>query len=116
MSGTLKDRLTVGNDTRHLLAVRDFISRMARHGGWSPEDVHKIVLAIDEAVTNIIEHGYGKDEKGTIELEADREQAGVVMEQLTRLGPLVDLDVSDADIEVIMRDLFLRRSTLGDLS
>jgi ABC-2 type transport system ATP-binding protein len=49
----------------------------------------------------------------TVELEAEREQAGLVMEQLTRLGPLVDLDVADADVEDIMRDLFLRRSTLG---
>ena len=73
MMGSLKDRLTVANDTRHLLAVRDFITRMARHGGLSDEEVHKIVVAIDEAVTNIIEHGYNKDEKGTIELEADWE-------------------------------------------
>ncbi|HKS16025.1 MAG TPA: ATP-binding protein [Planctomycetota bacterium] len=73
MSGSLKDRLTVANDTRHLLAVRDFTSRMARHGGWSAEDVHKIVLAIDEAVTNIIEHGYNKGERGTIEIEAEWE-------------------------------------------
>jgi ABC-2 type transport system ATP-binding protein len=49
-----------------------------------------------------------------VRLEADRERAGAVMEQLTRLGPLVDLDVADADIEDIMRDLFQRRSTLGD--
>ena len=74
MSGSLKDRLTVANDTRHLLAVRDFISRMARQGGLAPEEVHKIVLAIDEAVTNIIEHGYNKGEQGTIEIEADWEQ------------------------------------------
>lgn len=38
------------------------------------------------------------------------------MEQLTRLGPLVDLDVADADVEDIMRDLFLRQTTLGDAS
>ncbi|WP_344231173.1 ABC transporter ATP-binding protein [Kribbella hippodromi] len=50
----------------------------------------------------------------TVELEADRERAGVVMEQLTRLGPLVDLDVADADIEDIMRDLFQHRGTLGE--
>jgi len=74
MSGSLKDRLTVANDTRHLLAVRDFISRMARQGGLALEEVHKIVLAIDEAVTNIIEHGYNKGEQGTIEIEADWEQ------------------------------------------
>ncbi|MEV0289300.1 MULTISPECIES: ATP-binding cassette domain-containing protein [unclassified Kribbella] len=51
-----------------------------------------------------------------VKLEVDRERAGQVLEQLTRLGPLVDLDVADADIEEIMRDLFLRRSTLADPS
>ena len=49
-----------------------------------------------------------------VKLEVERERAGDVLEQLTRIGPLVDLDVADADIEEIMRDLFLRRSTLGD--
>jgi ABC-2 type transport system ATP-binding protein len=51
-----------------------------------------------------------------VKLEVDRERVGDVLEQLTRLGPLVDLDVADADVEEIMRDLFLRRGTLGDLS
>jgi ABC-2 type transport system ATP-binding protein len=50
-----------------------------------------------------------------VELEVERERAGDVLEQLTRLGPLVDLDVTDADIEEIMRDLFLRRSTPGEV-
>jgi ABC-2 type transport system ATP-binding protein len=49
-----------------------------------------------------------------VELEVDRERTGDVLEQLTRLGPLVDLDVADADVEEIMRDLFLRRGTPGD--
>jgi ABC-2 type transport system ATP-binding protein len=51
-----------------------------------------------------------------VKLDVDRERVGDVLEQLTRLGPLVDLDVADADVEEIMRDLFLRRGTLGDLS
>jgi ABC-2 type transport system ATP-binding protein len=45
----------------------------------------------------------------TVRLEADRTRTGQILEQLTRLGPLVDLDVADADVEEIMRDLFLRR-------
>jgi ABC-2 type transport system ATP-binding protein len=51
-----------------------------------------------------------------VTLEVERERAGDVLEQVTRIGPLVDLDVTDTDIEEIMRDLFLRRSTLGDAS
>ncbi|MFD2077590.1 ABC-2 type transport system ATP-binding protein [Actinopolymorpha cephalotaxi] len=49
----------------------------------------------------------------TVSLEVERERTGEVLEQLTRLGPLVDLDVADADVEEIMRDLFLRRGTVG---
>jgi serine/threonine-protein kinase RsbW len=87
MSGTLKDRLTVSNDTRHLMAVRDFIARLAGHGGLAKEEVHKIVLAIDEAVTNIMEHGYNKGEKGTIDLEAewDGSQFRVVIRDSARV-------------------------------
>ncbi|MFB6723633.1 ATP-binding cassette domain-containing protein [Kribbella sp. NPDC056345] len=49
----------------------------------------------------------------TLRLEADRERTGEVLEQLTRLGPLVDLDVADADVEDIMRDLFERRGEVS---
>nr|WP_202886064.1 ATP-binding cassette domain-containing protein [Kribbella sandramycini] len=45
----------------------------------------------------------------TVRLEVDRDRAGDVLGALTRLGPLVDLDVADADVEDIMRDLFERR-------
>jgi ABC-2 type transport system ATP-binding protein len=51
-----------------------------------------------------------------VELEVQRERAGDILERLARVGPLVDLDVTDTDIEEIMRDLFLRRSTLGSAS
>ena len=51
-----------------------------------------------------------------VSLEVDRERTGDVLEQLTRLGPLVDLDVADADVEDIMRDLFARRSTSEEAS
>jgi anti-sigma regulatory factor (Ser/Thr protein kinase) len=73
MSGSLKDRLTVSNDTRHLVAVREFIGRMSKRPEMPPEDAHKIILAVDEAVTNIIEHGYNRGEKGSIEIEAEWE-------------------------------------------
>ena len=48
-----------------------------------------------------------------VSLEVERDHTGKVLEQLTRLGPLVDLDVADADVEEIMRDLFLRRGAVG---
>jgi serine/threonine-protein kinase RsbW len=49
---------TVLSRTDHLLEVRDFVSEAARQFGFSEEDVANIVLAVDEACTNIIKHAY----------------------------------------------------------
>jgi serine/threonine-protein kinase RsbW len=44
--------------TDHLLEVREFVSDAARQFGFHEEDVANIVLAVDEACTNIIKHSY----------------------------------------------------------
>lgn len=55
---TKKISKTVLSRTDHLLEVRDFVSEAARQFGFSEEDVANIVLAVDEACTNIIKHSY----------------------------------------------------------
>ena len=49
---------TVLSTTDHLLEVRDFVSEAARQFGFNEEDIANIVLAVDEACTNIIKHSY----------------------------------------------------------
>lgn len=39
--------------------VRERIRQWAEPQGWSDRQVGEIVLALDEAVTNVIRHGYG---------------------------------------------------------
>jgi ABC-2 type transport system ATP-binding protein len=41
-----------------------------------------------------------------LRLAVDRERTSDALQRLTRLGPLVDLDVTDTDINEIIRDLF----------
>lgn len=41
-----------------------------------------------------------------LRLAVSRERTSEALQQLTRLGPLVDLDVTDTDIDEIIRDLF----------
>jgi len=41
-----------------------------------------------------------------LSLEVSRDRMSDVLEQLPRLGPLIDLSVADADVEEIIRDLF----------
>lgn len=71
VSGTKRDKVVVTNNTRFLKDVRDFISRMIDVSHIEPMDRNKIVLAVDEAVTNIMEHAYGVNGEGTIEIEVE---------------------------------------------
>lgn len=52
---------TIKSQTEKLLEVREFVSRAALGFGFSDEEASKIVLAVDEACTNIIKHAYQYD-------------------------------------------------------
>ena len=52
---------TIKSKTEHLLDVREFVSSAAQRLGFSDEETSKIVLAVDEACTNIIKHAYQYD-------------------------------------------------------
>lgn len=86
MEGMLKDRLVVTSDTKYLMVVRDFMIRIIRQSQLAREDENKITLAVDEAVTNIIEHGYqsGIDGRIEIEVEADESQFKIVIRDAGR--------------------------------
>ncbi len=59
-------RLTVESRTENLEHARRFVGDLARAAGFSPEDVSKIELAVDEACTNIIKHAYKYDPSRSI--------------------------------------------------
>lgn len=52
---------TIKSQTEHLLEIREFVSEAAHQFGFSDEEASKIVLAVDEACTNIIKHAYQYD-------------------------------------------------------
>jgi serine/threonine-protein kinase RsbW len=51
-------KLTIRSRTEQLIAVREFVSDAARDFGFNDGEISKIALAVDEACTNIIKHGY----------------------------------------------------------
>ena len=71
MGEILKDHLVVANDTKFLIVVRDFVSRHVRQSRMAKDEENKVILAVDEAVTNIIEHGYDEGAEGSIEIEVE---------------------------------------------
>lgn len=77
MADVYKNSIHISNDTSNLKTVRAFLAEGIVVSGMVPKEwQNKITLAVDEAVTNIIEHGYEADEDGhidiTIEASAER--------------------------------------------
>lgn len=66
---------TIQSRTDNLLEVREFVMHAARRFGFSEEESSKIVLAVDEACTNVIKHAYqnAPDRSIQIDITHDRE-------------------------------------------
>jgi serine/threonine-protein kinase RsbW len=59
-------QLKVKSRTENLSEIRDFIYGNASAAGFSDEVIEKIILAVDEACTNIIKHAYKLNPEGEI--------------------------------------------------
>lgn len=51
-------KLIVKSRTENLSRIRDFVSAFALEAGIAPDIAENIILAVDEACTNIIRHAY----------------------------------------------------------
>ncbi len=63
----------------NLPVAREFVLSVAGEHSLGSEAAYDLVLAVDEAVTNIIRHGYGEHAEGTIEVEAAQEDSTLVI-------------------------------------
>ena len=62
-----------------LTAIRDFVVEIAKGAGFQDFDLYAVELAVDEACSNIIEHAYGGENKGDIELTCVTTDRGLVI-------------------------------------
>jgi anti-sigma regulatory factor (Ser/Thr protein kinase) len=65
---TLSRTLTIANETSQLQAVRAFVADAVTHSAIPRAYLNGIILAVDEAVTNIITHAYAEGRHDTIEI------------------------------------------------
>ena len=70
MTGSDRLFLDLTSDTVVLPGVRNSIREWCAERGWNAEYVADIVLAVDEALSNVIKHGYGGKPGFKIELSA----------------------------------------------
>ena len=65
-----KDKIFVSipSQAKYIRSLRALISRAAQEFPYRDEDIREVVLAVDEACSNIIKHAYKGDENQKIEL------------------------------------------------
>lgn len=56
---TLRNVLKIQNDAKQLSLVRKTVSEVLAASPFGVQDRNKIILAVDEAVANVVEHAYG---------------------------------------------------------
>jgi serine/threonine-protein kinase RsbW len=64
----IKKRLSVKSTTDNLARIRSFIKSTSHQVGFDDDASNKIVLAVDEACTNIIKHAYKFSKSGRINI------------------------------------------------
>jgi serine/threonine-protein kinase RsbW len=72
-------RLTIPGRFERIQDVCDFVCRAAEEAGMDDREVFHCQLAVDEACTNIIEHGYGGEDRGPIEAICDARDGELVI-------------------------------------
>jgi serine/threonine-protein kinase RsbW len=61
--------LVVPNDTQYLAQVRQEVTKVVEQSAFTERDRKLIIVAVDEAVTNIMEHAYDNDLEGELDIE-----------------------------------------------
>jgi len=81
--------------------IRSAIERLAEVVGFAAEDTHAIILAVDEALTNIIRHAYGGKHGKSIHVSCNRVEHRVDGKTLKGL----EIKLLDAGKAMNLRDI-----------
>ncbi len=93
-----KNTITIKASTSELCSVRDSVKAFIGNG-LDTRETGQVVLAIDEALSNIIIHGYKCDDSGTvkIEMESDRSSFRFVISDFAPAFNPLDIPPPDID-------------------
>ena len=69
--------IRIPSDAKHLYLMRRLVQEVSLAHGFPEEEVRRIVLAMDEACSNVIRHAYEGDPGGSIDIEAEPIEDGL---------------------------------------
>lgn len=66
---TCRKTICIPNETSYLASVREIVHEAVAESGFPEAQLNRLTLAVDESVTNIMEHAYEDDLEGELEIE-----------------------------------------------
>jgi anti-sigma regulatory factor (Ser/Thr protein kinase) len=96
-------------ELKNLAEIRRFVEETASALGVAPAVISGVILAVDEAVSNIIAHGY-QGQGGIVEIEVGRERDALVVRLRDEAAPFDPTSVPPPDLT-----LSLEQRTPGGL-
>ncbi len=117
-----KNEITITSKTENLSQVRDFIKSIAETCGFTKEEIGKIILAVDEATTNVIKHAYhyADDKEINIKASCEKGKFSIVISDEGSVFdpnkiPLPDLKEYHKQKKVGGLGMFLMRKLMDDV-
>jgi serine/threonine-protein kinase RsbW len=95
--------LRIPAEPGNLREIRRFVTEAATALGADQDVVFDLVLAVDEAATNIIVHGY-QGETGSIEIEVGQQGDALVVRLRDRAAPFDPSNVPPPDLTVPLEE------------
>jgi serine/threonine-protein kinase RsbW len=117
-----KKELKVKSRTENLSLIRDFVSNSAAEAGITPDVVENIILAVDEACTNIIKHAYKSFPEGELIIKTKSTLSRFVI-SITDFGNTFEPDaVPEPDLQKYYRQkrvgglgMYLMKTLMDDV-
>ena len=87
----MKERcITVPGRFESLAQVADFVRLALQDAGWNEDDAFRVQMAVDEACSNVIEHAYGEDAQGRIDVTCCIQDQGDLLVSIHDTGKAFD--------------------------
>ena len=87
-----------------LSAIADFITEAARQLHMGERDIFAVQMAVDEAVTNIITHGYPGQPDGSLDISCRKKGDDLIVEIRDRGSPFDPDEVPEPDLHTPLED------------
>ena len=117
-----KSELIVKSRTENLSLIRDFVSSKASDAGLAKDEIENVMLAVDEACTNIIKHAYNSFPDGEIVIKLEYNSDKLLVTIIDHGSTFDPEGISDPDLQKYYRNgrvgglgMYLMKTLMDDV-